>query len=431
MVVYTVRPGDSLSSVAGRFGLSQSHIVLCNGLSDPARLSSGQCLLLVSPAVTASGDSLSKIAQRFGVTKTVLLQYNPGLHHLHHLHHLHRLNRPGGLSPKETVIVGFSASKRRSIHINGCSGCHIHQELLHRTLPYLTYLTICGYSFTGEGRLISPADMPLIQLAGEYQAAPIMRLRPTDQDGCYSPDLAGSLLSSSGIQGRLLANILTMMERKGYMGLDIDFELIPKGLAESYLAFLDKASALLHDSGFLLHITLPIAATPAESLMYDAPDYAAIAPAADLLTLNTWGGGGQVSPAAPFPLVRQIAEQGAGLTGAEKLLLGLPNYALSWALPHEPGVSYPIALSNQQAPALAAKHGAHIHFEEGLASSTFLYAGPKETRRVWFQDARGLEQCFDLIDRLAIRGLSCWNLHRAFQQSWSFAAARYNIEKLV
>ena len=45
MVVYTVRPGDSLSSVAGRFGLSQSHIVLCNGLSDPARLTSGQCLM--------------------------------------------------------------------------------------------------------------------------------------------------------------------------------------------------------------------------------------------------------------------------------------------------------------------------------------------------------------------------------------------------
>jgi LysM repeat protein len=78
---YTVKRGDTLFSIARRFGTSVSVLVSLNGLSDPDRLEVGQVLKLPSggqgapPAtsedithVVARGETLSQIALRYGTT---------------------------------------------------------------------------------------------------------------------------------------------------------------------------------------------------------------------------------------------------------------------------------------------------------------------------------------------------------------------------
>jgi LysM repeat protein len=104
---YKVAAGDSLTSVAQRFGVTQEAILALNGLTDPNSLTTGQTLKIPGQGQQATsgsasgtssgsgtstggttttdgatsytvkaGDSLSKIAVRFGVTSKALAAAN-------------------------------------------------------------------------------------------------------------------------------------------------------------------------------------------------------------------------------------------------------------------------------------------------------------------------------------------------------------------
>lgn len=79
---YTVRPGDTLSGIASRLGVTVRALTDANGIDDPDRIRAGQELQVpgaapVAPVTAASGgttytvkagDALSRIASRHGVT---------------------------------------------------------------------------------------------------------------------------------------------------------------------------------------------------------------------------------------------------------------------------------------------------------------------------------------------------------------------------
>ena len=89
---YTVREGDTLSSIAKRTGTTVSRIARDNALSDPSRVRAGQVLRLpdAAPAATAapvparagasyvvrSGDTVSAIASRHGTTVAAVVAAN-------------------------------------------------------------------------------------------------------------------------------------------------------------------------------------------------------------------------------------------------------------------------------------------------------------------------------------------------------------------
>ena len=92
---YTVVKGDTISGIAGRYGLTTVGILALNGLSRTSLIFPGQVIKLTSAAATpavaapvatapsstgtytiAKGDTVSKIAARFGVTTLSVLTSN-------------------------------------------------------------------------------------------------------------------------------------------------------------------------------------------------------------------------------------------------------------------------------------------------------------------------------------------------------------------
>ncbi|HEY8239822.1 MAG TPA: LysM peptidoglycan-binding domain-containing protein [Kiritimatiellia bacterium] len=84
MQKYTVKPGDSLSAIAEKNGVSAAAIIKANGLKKPDDLSVGQVLVIPSPAeaaaigkyTVAQGDTLTIIARKHGVSDTALAELN-------------------------------------------------------------------------------------------------------------------------------------------------------------------------------------------------------------------------------------------------------------------------------------------------------------------------------------------------------------------
>ena len=86
-VVVTVEWGDSLSAIAGDYGVSVAALMETNGIGDANAIFAGQELVVpgvsgpllpAGPAVVtvASGDTLSEIAQRYGVGLSALMSAN-------------------------------------------------------------------------------------------------------------------------------------------------------------------------------------------------------------------------------------------------------------------------------------------------------------------------------------------------------------------
>src|SRR5690606_9922202 len=88
---HTVQPGETVSAIAGRYGLSTASVLAANGLGWKSLIFPGQLLKLTSGASTPAppppaqtggrytiqkGDTISRIAARFGVSTQSVLSAN-------------------------------------------------------------------------------------------------------------------------------------------------------------------------------------------------------------------------------------------------------------------------------------------------------------------------------------------------------------------
>ena len=82
-IVYTVEPGDTLWGIAHHFGTTVNDIARYNGLAFPDKIYPGQQIRIPSAQtqvpvwyVVRPGDTLWTIAQRYGLTVEGILQLN-------------------------------------------------------------------------------------------------------------------------------------------------------------------------------------------------------------------------------------------------------------------------------------------------------------------------------------------------------------------
>jgi LysM repeat protein len=96
---HTVRPGESLSLIAQRYGASWQEIARINGISAPYRLTSGQQLLIPQGCqfyyTVSSGDTVSLIGQMFGVPWQQIAEANG-------------LRSPYRLTPRQRIMIPLS-----------------------------------------------------------------------------------------------------------------------------------------------------------------------------------------------------------------------------------------------------------------------------------------------------------------------------------
>ncbi len=86
---YTVRPGDTLASIARWYGTTWSSIASANGIYNPNHIFAGQVLAIPrQPTIynytVRYGDTLASIAARYGTTWTAISSYN-GLYNPNHI----------------------------------------------------------------------------------------------------------------------------------------------------------------------------------------------------------------------------------------------------------------------------------------------------------------------------------------------------------
>jgi spore germination protein len=407
-------------TIAQRYGVPYTKIINDNELTNPNRLVVGQSLVVDAGYglhTVQPGESIYSIAQRYGLTVNDIIKSNP------------QISNPNSIMPGQVLII--KPGKIGTIEVNGYVYPSVKNSVLEKTLPNLTYISIFSYQVNEDGSLDSIDDERIINMARNYNVAPIMVINNRD----FSSDVAKSILNSEESINNLLNNILNIMNSKGYYGLNIDFEYVYPEDREKYNEFLLAVNKKFENTGYKVFTSLaPKISKEQIGTLYEAHDYSFHGKTVDRIIIMTYEWGylyGPPLPVAPINEVKRVLDYAVTEIPSEKILMGMPNYGYDWTLPYVSGTTATI-LTNKGAEALALNVLARINYDPKAQSPFFRYydANRKE-HIVWFEDARSIRAKLLLVNQYNLAGVSYWTLNNYYPQNWLILNSLYDVKKVI
>lgn len=426
MIIHVVKRGESLYGISKLYGVSYNKIVSDNELTNPADLVVGQTLVILQGTrkhKMLPGQSLYSVAKMYGVTIPSLYAANPDI------------KNPMLIYPGVIINIPPSTQKLGSIEANGYALPTMDMDILAKTLPNLTYLSIFSYEILPNGTLKGINDLPLIEAARRAKVAPMMVVSNIKEGGGFDSDIAHTILTDEKIQNTLLDNIISTLKNKNYYGLDIDLEYIYPEDRDKYNNFLRKVVNKLRPLGYT--VTTALAPKPSgemKGLLYEAHDYPVHGTLASHIILMTYEWGNTTSPpmaVSPIYQVKKILDYAVTVIPSRKIFMGIPNYGYDWTLPFVKGTTA-TALGNVEAVDLARKVYASIQYDYKSQAPFFNYYDSNGKRHeVWFEDARSINAKLRTANAYKLGGVSYWTIGKYFPQNWLVQNALYDVKKLI
>ncbi len=427
MQIHVVRSGDTLWKIARAYSVSLQKLIETNEIPDPDTLVVGQALVIPiwgSYYWVRPGDSLYKISRKYNVSIKDLAEING----------IRRINRiPVGLriyipqKPRTEAEV--------SAYIDPRFTGEGSADQVNKVGQYLTFLTVFSYAVNRDGTLTPVDDQPSINAAYNNNVVPLMVIT-NFEEGTFSNDLATTVLSSEELQDKVLDEALVIMNEKGYLGLDFDFEYLGAENRERYNQFLSKAATRLQEKNYFLSAALaPKITGDQKGTLYEGHDYRAVGEIVDFIFFMTyeWGwSGGPPMAVSPINEVKKVMNYATSVVPQEKVMMGIPLYGYDWTLPYVQGGQWAESLSPQQAIERAAKYGSDIKYDKVAQAPYYNYTDEAGKQHVvWFEDARSIQAKFNLVKQLGIKGFFYWVLGYDFPQNWLLIEDNFIVKKRV
>jgi spore germination protein len=426
--IYVVQSGDSLYSIAQKFGVDAGEVYEVNGLSEIPYLVVGQALVIPSSETVHTvrpGETLWTIARRYGTTVSDIVALNG-------------ITNPDALAPGAVLRIPERQQNFGYIEVNGYiepTTPEREVQIVHDVGEFLTYLSPFSYQVQADGSLTPINDTAMLNAARELRVAPLLVIT-NFANGNFDTALVDGILKDTAVQDKLIANVLSTMNSKNHYGVNIDFERISPENRQLYNDFLRRITTALHAQNYVVSTALaPKSSDVQTGAWHGAHDYAAHGAIVDFVIIMTyeWGwSGGPPYAVAPIDLVEEVIQYAVSVIPSRKIMMGMPLYGYDWTLPYRPGNPFARRLSPQDALKLAAEKGATIQFNEQTQSPTFRYYDTNGAQHeVWFEDARSVRAKLMLVNKYDLRGVSYWLLGLSFPQNWALLSSMYNIVKVV
>lgn len=425
MNIHIVQPGDTIYTIANSYGVEPERLSIENDIADPNELIIGETLIIIKPSQTyivQEGDSIESIALAQGVGIMELLRNNPNIS-----------NRE--LNEGEELVISYADSKAATIKTNGFAYPFIDRDTLIKTLPYLTYLTIYSYQFRLDGSLINVDDADILQLAKDYDVAPIMFMDAENDGNKLNTDIVHTFVTNIDIQNTFIENILNMLHYKGYYGINIDTPYVQPGDSEGYVDFIANVTERLNNEGFIVMVTIaPSAFEVSTGIIYSGIDYIGLSSAANNVLYQltyAW----RYPYTLPISVIPAEAVLGtlantATLIPPNKCMVGISNIGYLWEFPYFSAITIANFLNYHSAIELAKYTGSMIEFNETTLSAYFRYIESEHEYMAWFKDNRVIYPFIAYSQEYGFQGISIWNIMYFITSTWLMINAQYMIEKI-
>ena len=426
MTIHVVQPEETITSIAELYKVPVDRLILENGIFNPNNLVTGQTIVIIYPLVNYTvkeGDTLEGIAQMHNVSLMQILRNNPYLSDRNYIY------------PGEVITISYDNEILRTIAVGGYVYSYVNRDILRKTLPFLTFLTVFDYQVNSEGEINNPDDQELVNMAKEYGVVPMMLVSTLSEQGVGNKEAAYNILSNPAIQDRMIDNIMKNIEEKGYLGLNQFIQYLSPETKDLVENFIIKVSTRLKSKGLRYTVTItPKTNIERTEVTYEIIDYSTIAQYTDALLFLSYDWGYSFGPPAsvtPVNILTNVIRNTITMVPPEKYVLGLPVIGYDWKLPYVPGYTRANSITFDTAIQLAYDNGVPIQFSEVSAAPYFFYYDINdELHNVWFKDARSIDIITRLVPEYGLQGISIWNNMYFFTQMWLVINNLYNILKL-
>ncbi len=424
MQIHVVSAGETLRSIADYYGVSVNKLIQDNGLNADNDLVTGQSIVIIYPELiytVQEGDTLTGIADTFSVTVMQLYRNNPYLFEREFIY------------PGDTIVISYE--KEGPITVHGHAAPFINTDVLVRTLPYLTYLSILNYTASAEGEIITYYDdTNIIRLAREYSVFPLMLLTTLTLQGKPNIGIAFDLLLNDAFQESQLENILYILRTKGYYGVNLSFQYITVTNIQLYESFLAKIATRLKEEGYFVCVTIdPNITVENDEVRFERVDYSILNQYADSIIFMNYEWAFNYNSPSPISSIRNtelFLNHVLQYIPPEKIVIEISTIGYDWELPYIPGISRVNSLSFDRVTDLALNSRAVIQFDEVSQTPYFYYEAENRIDHVvWFINSRSIRSSLELFSRYQLQGVAIWNLSVFNTQLWMIINSRYEIEK--
>lgn len=422
MIIHVVNPGETVSIIAQRYGVSPQRLIFDNQLNSYGQLVVGQSLVILIPKIVhtvVSGENIYSIARDYQIPFINIIRNNP------------YLSQNQELSPGDTIVINYNDQKIGNIKVNGYAYPFIQRQTLNETLPYLSELSVFSYGFTTSGDLIPVYDTFLISKAKEFNVNPILTLTPFGSDGKFNNSLVTAISSDLQARTRLIQNLLKTVQTKGYSGVNIDFEYVLEDDRYSYTEFVEETTRVMNANGYTTSVALaPKTSSNQQGLLYEGIDYKLLGQNSNSVLVMTYEWGYTYGPpmaVAPLNKVKEVLDYTITQIPPQKIDMGIPNYGYDWKLPYVRGETEATIVGNPEAINIALANGATIQFDNTAMSPYFEYTKSGSPHIVWFEDARSINSKLVTASQYGFRGVGYWNLMRYFRQNWLILNSLFEI----
>jgi cellulose synthase/poly-beta-1,6-N-acetylglucosamine synthase-like glycosyltransferase/peptidoglycan/xylan/chitin deacetylase (PgdA/CDA1 family) len=225
------------------------------------------------------------------------------------------------------------------------------------------------------------------------------------------------MLANPQARHHLVSDTVEYAVQAHQSGIVVDFEEIPLKSHPHFREFTAELAPALHAAGLKLMVALPA--------RDDDYDYAFFGRETDAIILMNYDQHWLTSPAGPIAAqdwfmenLRQIRE----VVPAQKIVVGIGNYAYDWTEPEKPEKKAPQhaeEFSVQEALLHAYESETDIEFDASSLNPHYSYDDEQNrTHQVWMLDAVTAYNELRASERLGVQGTALWRLGSADTSIW-------------
>ncbi|MDI3317287.1 MAG: glycosyl hydrolase family 18 protein [Bacillota bacterium] len=266
--------------------------------------------------------------------------------------------------------------------------------LVRQNRDLISYLAPFWYKVQADGSLIDNSEADLKKFARENR----ILLQPlfTNAGG------NDAVLLDPAARARAVENIVAAVQKNGYAGASIDFQLLKPESRDGLSAFVAALSQRLHAMGKV--VTVDVIPALTANGPRSAYDYAALGKSADQVVLMTYDRHSDGSPpgsVAPLAWVDAAVREAISVIPPDRVILGLAAYGYDW--PQGSTQARSIPLKN-------IPRGPHIQ-RTPAAVPYYTYVAADGTRHeVWFEDDKSIVKKIQIAKKYGLHGLAVWRV---------------------
>jgi spore germination protein len=274
-------------------------------------------------------------------------------------------------------------------------------------------------------------DQKIIDYAKKHKVkvlALVANLPDDSEGGDWDAKRVDRVISSAQARKKHINELLQMVERKKFDGIDIDYEALKGHQRENFSLFIEELAGELHERGKILGVAIhPKTAEylPEEDNGSQAQDLIRLAKAADQLYFMTYLEYGKFSPPGPpgsIGWIEKVMRYAVDRLGVprEKVYMGVGLMGVRWQLESNGGYTgEQDDIPYQQIHNITQNKKIQPSWDDPSRTPFIRYSENNVTSVLWFENKDSIVQRFDLAKRLGVEGIAFWRLGGEDSAIWN------------